>query len=218
MVNAVHSVKKRSVSPGWRRVQRVSGLLLATFVGVHLTNHLMAGISPAAHVAFMTATRMVYRHPVVETVLLAAVTLQMITGLRLVGSVTWVSADAWSRLRVGSGLYLALFLIIHVGAVVTGRLILHLDTNLYFGAAGLNHYPHQLFFVPYYSLAILSFLAHVAAIHRMKMNRSVANVSPLRQAQFILALGVVLAFGVLYGMTNRFRGLPVPAQYFILTP
>ena len=202
----------------WRQVHFTSGLVLATFVGVHLTNHLVAGISPAAHIRFMTAVRLVYRHPLVETILLAAVLLQIITGVRLARSVTWITPNAWSRLHLGSGLYLAGFLLIHVGAVITGRLLLHLDTNLYFGAAGLNAYPHQLFFIPYYSLGILAFFAHVAAIHRRKMSYHVGTASPLRQAQFMLILGLLLVFGVLYGMTNRFRGLSVPAKYAVLTP
>ena len=202
----------------WWQVHAVSGLLLALFVGIHLTNHVLAGISPATHIAFMTAARTVYRHPVVETLLLMAVVLQTITGIRLVRSATHIGTNAWHRLQIGSGLYLALFLTIHVGAVMSGRLILRLDTNLYFGAAGLNHFPHQLFFIPYYSLGILSFFAHVAAIHQQKMNRTVATIPPLRQAQFVLAVGGILTVAILYGMTNRFRGLSVPAQYNVLTP
>ncbi|WP_240625695.1 hypothetical protein [Spirosoma pollinicola] len=92
-----------------RQVHYFSGLLLATFVAVHLTNHLLAGLSPATHIAFMTATRLVYRNPVVETALLAAVTLQISTGIRLVRSVARQNSHAWSRLHIGSGLYLAFF-------------------------------------------------------------------------------------------------------------
>jgi hypothetical protein len=40
---------------------------------------------------------------------------------------------------------MALFLIIHVSAVLTGRFILHLDTNFYFGVAGINNFPFSLF-------------------------------------------------------------------------
>ncbi|WP_240625696.1 hypothetical protein [Spirosoma pollinicola] len=93
-----------------------------------------------------------------------------------------------------------------------------MDTNLYFGAAGLNHYPHQLFFIPYYTLAILSFFGHVAAIHRVKMNRNLGSITPSGQVRLILVVGAVLALGVLYGMSNRFKGLAIPGQYTILTP
>lgn len=219
MVTPTLIVEKQTSRSPWRQIHYLSGLLLATFVGVHLTNHLLAGISPATHIAFMTALRKIYRHPIVETALLVTVILQIITGLGLIKSVVvQKNINAWRRLHIGSGLYLALFLVIHVSAVMVGRLLWHLDTNLYFGAAGLNRYPYQLFFVPYYTLAILSFFAHVASIHYLKMNRNLATITPLRQAQFILVVGAVLTFGVLYGMTNRFQGLTIPVQYFILTP
>lgn len=218
MVNPALPAEKWTSRSKWRQIHFLSGLLLATFVGIHLTNHFLAGISPATHIAFMTTLRKVYRHPVVETALLATVILQISTGLGLIKSVLQKNSHAWSRLHIGSGLYLALFLVIHVSAVMVGRLLWHLDTNLYFGAAGLNHYPHQLFFVPYYSLAVLSFFAHVASIHRLKMKRNLATMTPLGQAQLILVVGAVLAFGVLYGMTNRFQGLTIPKEYFILIP
>lgn len=218
MIDPVLTVDKRRSRSQWRQVHYLSGLVLATFVGVHLTNHLLAGVSPAAHIAFMTATRMVYRHPIVETALLATVILQIVTGVGLVRSAVRQNANAWRRLHVGSGLYLALFLVIHVSAVIAARLLWDLDTNFYFGAAGLNHYPHQLFFVPYYTLAILAFFAHVAAVHRLNMSRNLATVTPLRQAQFILVVGTVVAFGVLYGMTNHFRGFTIPTKYLLLTP
>lgn len=157
--------------------------LLAVFVGVHLTNHLTVLISPATHIAFMKVARLVYRNPIVESVLLTAVFLQIITGLRLVGSIWRIPKGDWGRLYVVSGLYLAFFLLIHVSAVLLGRYIFHLDTNLYFGAAGLNQFPLLLFFVPYYSLAILAFFAHMAVIHQKKMRRSVSIISVDNKAE-----------------------------------
>lgn len=189
MMNIIAPDEKRSSRVWLRRVHYVSGILLTTFVGVHLLNHLLGGISPATHIAFMAAARLVYRNPLVESALLSAVMLQIVTGLRLAKLVWQINEPAWTRLHVGSGLYLAVFLVIHVSSVMAGRLVWQLDTNFYFGVAGLNHYPQQLFFIPYYSLAILSFFAHLAAIHRVKMTQTVAAMSPLRQAQVILLWG-----------------------------
>lgn len=202
----------------WRRAHYCSGLLLALFVGVHLLNHLLVVISPALHIAFMAAARKVYRHPLGETVLLAAVLFQIGTGLRLIGFGAGEMQDKWRRLQVYAGLYLALFLLVHVSSVMIGRFLAHLDTNLYFGAAGLNHYPQLLFFIPYYSLAILAFFGHVAAIHRLKMPRRLATLTPAGQAWVLLLIGAILTLGVLYGMTNYFRGMVIPPQYLLLTP
>lgn len=201
----------------WRRVHFASGLVLAAFVGTHLLNHLVAGLSPAAHLEFMRLARLVYRHPVVETVLLGAVLLQIGTGLRLAKS-GGVPRDGWRRLHVGSGLYLAFFLLVHVGAVLTGRYLLRLDTNLYFGAAGINRFPYNLFFVPYYGLAMGAFFTHVAPIHQQKMRRRVAGLSVEQQARLILVLGILVTLGVFFGVTDRFRGLAIPAAYRVLTP
>ena len=109
MSNSAPTVGKPSTRLSWRQAHYFSGLLLATFVAIHLTNHLLAGLSPAIHIAFMTATRLVYRHPVVETALLAAVILQISTGLGLVRSVAHPAMTTWRRLHIGSGLYLAFF-------------------------------------------------------------------------------------------------------------
>ncbi len=178
--------------PLWWQMHYCSGLLLAVFVGIHLLNHLLVVISPALHLAFMAAARKVYRHPLGETVLLVAVLFQIGTGLRLVGFCAREIGDNWRRLQVCAGLYLALFLAIHVSSVLMGRLSAHLDTNLYFAAAGLNHYPQLLFFVPYYSLAILAFFGHVAAIHRLKMHRRLAAITPTGQAWILLIMGAAI--------------------------
>ena len=201
----------------WRNTHFLSGLLLAVFVGVHLTNHLTVLVSPATHIAFMKAARLVYRNPLVESALLAAVFLQIITGLRLVKSVWRIPKNAWERLHVVSGLYLAFFLLIHVSAVLSGRFVFHLDTNLYFGAAGLNQFPLLLFFVPYYSLAILAFSAHVASVHQKKMRRSVSTSSVEQQSRTILTGGLLLAIAIIYGLTGGFRGLPIPPSSSLIT-
>jgi succinate dehydrogenase/fumarate reductase cytochrome b subunit len=218
MSNPLSTVDKPSTRIPWRQVHYGSGLLLATFVAIHLTNHVLASLGPTVHIAYMTAARLVYRNPVVETALLAAVLLQITTGLGLVRSVAHQNRTTWSRLHTGSGLYLAIFLLVHVSVVMAGRFVLHLDTNLYFGAAGLNRYPYQLFFIPYYSLAILSFFSHVAAIHYLKMKRNLLMITPSGQARCIIVVGGLVTLGVLYGMTNHFNGLAIPRAYTILTP
>ena len=216
----LHTAPTEPLTPprtAWRRGHFISGTLLATFVGVHLINHLLVLVSPAAHIAFMEATRVVYRNPIVETVLLAAVGFQIVTGLRLVAEVRRVKKDNWSRLHVASGLYLAFFLLIHVSAVLSGRYLFHLDTNLYFGAAGLNQFPLLLFFVPYYSLAVLAFFSHVAAIHHKKMTRRVVGLSVDKQSQLVLLAGIVLTISLMYGLTGGFRGLAIPPSSSLIS-
>lgn len=136
-----------------------SGVTITLFIGLHLFNHLCSIQGINQHIEVMSIFRSFYRNTIVESLLLLAVIIQIVSGLNLAFTKRKVSVSKFEKLQIWSGLYLAFFLIIHVSAVLTGRFCLHLDTNFYFGAAGINTYPFNLFFIPYYSLAILSFLA-----------------------------------------------------------
>jgi hypothetical protein len=142
-----------------------------------------------------------------------AVLVQMFSGLQLFLSKRKTIKIGFEKLHVFSGLYLAAFLVIHVSAVLAGRFILSLDTNFYFGAAGLNSFPVNLFFIPYYGFAILSFFGHVAAIHHSKMMNSIGGLSVDRQSYAILILGALVILLILYGMTNGFVGATIPEEY-----
>ncbi|MCC3158457.1 hypothetical protein LJ737_14500 [Hymenobacter sp. 15J16-1T3B] len=191
-----------------------TGLVLAVFILVHLANHLVALWSVAAHVATMTALRQAYRHPVLETGLLLAVTGQVFSGLRLY----WRGRrEPWrplaERLQMYSGLYLAFFLLVHTAAVLTGRAWFGLDTNLYFAAAGINTFPYNLFFIPYYFLAVTAVFLHLASLHYQKGRSIWGEKSARRQAVVVGGTGVLLALLILVAMTNRLQGLPIPASY-----
>jgi hypothetical protein len=55
----------------WARVHSITGMLILTFVALHLAVHLTALVGIAAHVRFLSVVQVVYRNPVVEPVLLA---------------------------------------------------------------------------------------------------------------------------------------------------
>jgi hypothetical protein len=163
----------------------------------------------------MTVLREYYRNMLIESILLLAVIFQIYSGVKLVRTKKQSAKSFFEKLQIWSGLYLAFFLIIHVSAVLAGRLLLKLDTNFYFGAAGINSFPVNLFFVPYYALAILSFFAHIAAIHAQKMKPKVFNLSPIQQSYFILGIGVSITILIFYGLTQQFCGIEIPKEYEI---
>jgi hypothetical protein len=139
-----------------RGVHRGLAAALGLFLVLHLGNHLAGLWGQDAHRAVQEALRTVYRHPVVEPLLLAAIAAQGLVGLSLVarrGQVT---------VQTASGLYLAAFLAVHLGAVLTARW--HgTDTDLAFAAAGLHAgQPWPLVFGLYYGLAVLAVFAHVS--------------------------------------------------------
>ena len=127
-----------------------------------------------------------------------------------------IAASQFDKLHIWTGLYLAIFFIIHLSAVFGGRLFLQLDTNFYFGVAGLNSFPSNLFFIPYYGLAIFSFFGHIAAIHNRKMKLNLLTLTPKQQAKTILIFGIILTIIIFYGLTNRFNGVSIPKDYEIL--
>ncbi len=199
-----------------KNLHYLSGLLLSVFIGSHLFNHLMAWEGAEMHISTMEKFRSFYRHPIVETILFITVFIQIFSGIRLIKKVSKTGSRFYDKLHIWTGIYLAFFLIIHISAVVVGRYVLALDTNFYFGVAGLNRFPFNLFFIPYYTLAIVSFFGHMAAIHSKKMKRELLGLSVIKQANIMLITGAGLALCMLYGLTNHFKGVDIPPAYEVI--
>lgn len=105
------------------------------------------------------------------------------------------------------------FLYVPFGSRFFCRHLLNLDTNFYFGVVGLNSFPYNLFFIPYYGLAILSFFGHIASIHCKKMKYFIFGLSPQKQSFVILTFGFILTIVLFYGLTNHFQGIEIPTEY-----
>ena len=138
-----------------KRIHYISGLTITIFVGLHIFNHCLIILGADKHIEIMTTLRHFYRNIFVETILLLAVATQIYSGLTLFRTKRKTAHTLFKKLQIWSGIYLAIFFVIHVSAVLAGRLVLNLDTNLYFGVAGLNSFPFNFFFIPYYFLAVV---------------------------------------------------------------
>lgn len=198
-----------------RRIHHYSGITIALFVTLHLTNHTVSLMGIEKHIEVMTQFRKIYRNIFAEVLLLSAVSVQIFSGIQLYRSRYKLAKGFYEKLQLWSGLYLAIFFLIHLSAIMVGRFILKLDTNFYFGAAGLNSFPFNLFFIPYYSLAIWCFFGHIAAIHYRKMferNHRLAK----RQSLAIICIGILVSITILYGMTGGFKGVNIPSSYNVL--
>lgn len=199
-----------------KRIHYFSGITISIFIGLHLFNHAYSLLGAEEHLILMDKLRVVYRNLFVESLLILAVFVQVYTGLRLFIKKRKATNGFFEKLQLWSGFYLAIFFVFHLGAVFIGRLMLGLDTNIYFGAAGLNTFPFYLFFVPYYGLAILSFFGHISAIHSIKMKTLILGISPQQQSYFILLIGLFVTLVILYGLTNGFSGYEIPEDYDIM--
>lgn len=197
-----------------RKLHYYSGITIALFICSHLVNHSFALIGIDKHIEIMQMFRKVYRNIFAEIVLLLAIVTQIFSGIQLFRDRYKKSKIFFEKIQVWSGLYMALFFVIHLSAIMAGRFLLDLDTNFYFGAAGLNRFPYNLFFIPYYSLAILSFFGHIASIHYKKM--LLRNRDVRLQSFLIILMGFVVMLLLMYGLTNGFKGVAIPSEYGVL--
>lgn len=195
-----------------RSLHRASALVLIAYAILHIGNHLAALHSVAAHISAMSALRVVYRHPVVEGLLLFCVLFQVASGL-------WLVIRGWS-LRIGrvawlqalSGVYLALFLSIHVTAVLFGRSVLGLDTNFNFAAAGFHVSPYEWFFAPYYTLAVLALFAHLGCAFYWQFHESAPGRAKVGLA-FALVAGSVACLAISLSLAGKLQPVSIPAAY-----
>lgn len=199
-----------------KRIHLLSGTLIATFVLIHLINHTFSLFGATAHIELMDSLRVVYRNVIVESILLLAIVFQVFSGIKLFIKKRKTAKHFFDKLQVYSGLYIVLFFVIHLTAVFSGRFILKLDTNFYFGVAGLNTFPINLFFIPYYSLAIFSFFGHIAVAHYKKTKEEMFGLKKSQRSFLIILFGVLLNFVILYGLTNKFKGVVIPKSYNVL--
>lgn len=199
-----------------KRIHYISGLTITCFIGLHLFNHFCSIFGADKHIQVMNSLRIVYRNIFIETILLSAVIVQIISGLKLFKANRKIASTKFEKIHVWSGLYLAIFFVIHLGAVFGGRLLLHLNTNFYFGVAGINSFPLNLFFIPYYGLAIFSFFAHIASVHSKKMKHNIFNIAPNQQAKAIIVFGCIFTLILFYGLTDHFKGVEIPREYNVL--
>lgn len=196
-----------------KKIHFISGFTIAIFIVVHLFNHFYGIFGADKHIELMNTLRVFYRNIFVETILLLAIIIQIISGFKLFIAQRKTVSTYFDKLQLWTGFYLAVFFIIHVSAVFVGRLLLNLDTNFYFGVAGLHIFPLNLFFVPYYALAIISFFGHIAAIHNKKMKQNILGLTPSQQSKIILTFGICLTVVVFYGLTNHFQGIEILINY-----
>lgn len=195
-----------------RKLHALSAVLIAAFACLHIANHLVGLSGAAEHIAFMKAARSVYRFPAVEFVLLSCVAFQVVSGLTFVirgwkqrhGLIPWLQAV--------SGTYLSFFLVVHVGAVLFGRAALNLDTNFYFAAAGFHVAPFQLFFAPYYFLAVVALFTHLACAaywysqDRTRLERVLVVAVPS-------AVGAIASLLIVLSLAGALFPLEVPTKY-----
>jgi succinate dehydrogenase/fumarate reductase cytochrome b subunit len=194
-------------------LHRTSAMLLAVFIGVHLLNHLSALHGIETHIAFMKAYRHLYRLRAVEALLLACVAFQIVSGTLLVLRRKTPREAAFDRLQAWSGLYLAFFMTVHVAAVMFGRAALGLDTNFYYGAAGLSLWPATLFFTPYYLFAVLAIAVHIACGLRWLLRKRLSPAGLNAMSVVLIGGGVLTGLAIVATLGGHVYPFAIPPAY-----
>ncbi|NIG57121.1 hypothetical protein [Chitinophaga sp. Cy-1792] len=191
--------------PLLKRFHRISGIVIATFLVLHLSNHLFALGGPDLHIRVMKLLRPVYRFPPVEILLMLCVLMQVLSGLSLVITNKFYRKPYYVFIQVATGLYLSFFMIYHVRAVLMGRYLWHTDTNFFFAAGVANRYPEKLFFIPYYTLSLVCAFAHIACIHYIKRKEQLTGGSIIkRELLFISIGGSIITLLIMLSLTGVF--------------
>lgn len=158
---------------GWRVAHGVAAALIACFVLFHLTNHLSGLEGPGTHKAIMAAGRKVYRAPFIEPVLVALLLFQIASGVRLAWRWSSQRVDAYRIFQVGSGAYLAMFLLAHMNsAFISARAVHHIETDWAWASgapAGLIQDAWNIRLLPHYALGAFFVLGHLASGLRVVM-------------------------------------------------
>jgi len=146
------------------RLHKVSAAIVFAFLCLHFGNHFIGLEGRDAHTQFMDAARLIYRHPIIELVVLLAFMVQMISGIGLARVIWRDKKDFVHQLQAASGMIMVLFLLIHLGTIAYGRLVLNLDTNFYFAAVGLMTPGWMYAFYGYYGAGIFALFVHMGCI------------------------------------------------------
>ena len=163
------SVVPQATQPSgtWRVAHGVAAALIACFVLFHLTNHLSGLAGPSVHAAIMKAGRKVYRAAAVEPVLVTLLLFQVTSGLHLAWRWSGVRNDGFRVFQVGSGAYLAAFILTHLNsALVSARAVHKIETDWAWASGaptGLIHDAWNIRLLPHYALGVFFILGHLSS-------------------------------------------------------
>jgi len=130
-------------------------------------------IGPGTHAATMKAGRTVYRAALIEPVLVILLLLQVASGLRLAWRWSSVRNDAYRIFQIGSGAYLAAFILTHMNsALVSARAVHKIETDWSWASGapvGLIHDAWNIRLLPHYALGVFFIVGHLFSGLRVVM-------------------------------------------------
>jgi len=177
---------------------KISFIIVALFIFMHILNHMIVLLSVEEHIWFMEKIRVIYRNIYVEIFLLGIIFFHIVKNIKNIWITRKKKKSFFQKIILIAKLYLIYFLINHISAVILGRVIFNLDTNIYYAIAGLQVFPFSLYFTVYYFLSILCLFIYAS------------RNKPLNYFYKINTIGLILSIALLVAFFN----IEVPVKYF----
>ena len=151
-----------------RKFHKANALILMVFAVLHIGNHMFLIAGRSTYNQVQDAVNNIYRLPIIEPLLIAAISSQVIVGLILIVKSLrqkpkrkfW-KRDFWEKAQIISGLVFAWFVIEHLWALGLVRWFTDLETTFYWPASVMNGAPFVYYFTPYYFFGVLALCTHM---------------------------------------------------------
>ena len=193
-----------------RVMHGISALAILVFVAFHLSNHLFGLFGPVMHAQVMAIGRVVYRSRSVEPVFVAILLFQVASGLKLAWRWSARPLDTAGVIQVGSGAYLAAFILTHLNsAFVSARWVHHIPTDWAWATGapdGLLLDAWNIRLLPHYALGVFFVITHVFCGLRTVL---LAHGVRPSIADRVWACGLLCAGGVSLTITAALCGLRI---------
>jgi len=173
-----------------RRIHRLSGFVVLSFLMLHLSHHLSGIFGVEFYNGLQKKLRLIYRNPLVEPLIIGAVITQL-----SVGVVLWVKSlmrqrprGFWPWVQIISGSLIFFTVGEHLIALYFARIDQGLDTTFYWPLSVMDGPPFIYYFAPYYFLMVASVFAHAGAgLRYILMDRGREKLANLVGIGFIIS-------------------------------
>ncbi|MEH2546072.1 hypothetical protein V1283_002717 [Bradyrhizobium sp. AZCC 2262] len=143
----------------------VSAALITCHVLFHLTNICLGWLE--IHAEIMKTGRAVYRAPLIEPVLVLLLLFQAASGVRLAWLWSSLRTDVYRIFQIGSGAYLAAFLLAHLNSgLIAARIVYKIESDWAWASGapdGLIQGAWNIRLLPHYALGVFFILGHLAS-------------------------------------------------------
>lgn len=204
---AAQSIRPIRAMPALRVAHGVAGSIVLLFIAFHLFNHLFGLAGPQVHAQIMELGRTVYRSSFVEPVLVIALLFQVFSGVRLAWNWSSVGSDNYRIFQVGSGVFLAVFILGHLNAVfVFARTYAGIETGWDFASGdpvGMLRDSWGIRLLPHYAIGVFFIITHLFSGLRVVMLAHGASRSSANKVWWGGAVvGVLISLLIMLGITG----------------